>query len=154
ALDAPGAASSSSSNQAAYLLEEVISDDVPFIKYIHNGKAVPVPKENEEDYEVAVFLCFIQHVQYVATHGQVFISDFQGAGNLLTDPQVMTHPELIDPSSTFDHSLFGEGNVDSAFLSFVDQHECNEYCDFLNLPPVWEVVAVESEVKEQKKKGK
>lgn len=62
----------------AYLLEELLSSDIPFIKYIHNAEAVPLQDPDEEGYETAVFLCFIQHLQFILTHGQAFISDFQG----------------------------------------------------------------------------
>lgn len=74
-LDAVG--TSSSSHRAAYLLEELIPD-FDFIKYIHNGNAAPLLEPEEEGYDIAVFLCFIQHVQYVITEEQAFLSDFQG----------------------------------------------------------------------------
>jgi hypothetical protein len=83
--------------------------DRSFIKYIHNADAVPLQDINEQGHKIGVFLCFVQHVQFVHTHGQAYISDFQGtfhnltlgltllksfpgAGDLLTDPQVMTDP--------------------------------------------------------------
>lgn len=65
-------------HRVAYLLEELIPSDVPFIKYIHNADAVPLQDPDEEGYDTAVFLCFIQHIQFVLTHGQAYISDFQG----------------------------------------------------------------------------
>lgn len=107
---ASGTSSSVSRRRIAYLLEELIPTELPFIKYIHNAEAVPLQDAGEEGYETAVFLCFIQHVQFIITQGQAYISDFQGAlyyllkakfptlfafkgtGDLLTDPQVMTHP--------------------------------------------------------------
>ena len=55
--------------------------DQQFIKYIHNADAVPLQEHklhNEPGYEIEVFLCFIQHVQFMCTHGQAYISDFQG----------------------------------------------------------------------------
>jgi len=69
-----------STNRAVYLLEEFIPDteNTPFIKYVHNGSAKPLPTEHEPGYELRVFLCFLQHVQYQQTHKQVFISDYQG----------------------------------------------------------------------------
>jgi hypothetical protein len=66
------------SHRATYLLEELIPVDEPFIKYIHNADAVPLQTPNEPGHEIGVFLCFIQHVQFVQTHGQAYISDFQG----------------------------------------------------------------------------
>lgn len=67
--------------RAAYLLEELISmeTDEEFVKYVHNGDATPLPDiEEVSAYELARFLCFIQHIQYQKTDGKVYISDFQG----------------------------------------------------------------------------
>lgn len=72
----PSASAKSLSTRAIYLLEELI--EAPFGKYIHNGDATPLRDPDEEGYDVSVFLCFIQHVQYQYSGGLVFISDFQG----------------------------------------------------------------------------
>ena len=78
-VGAPGTGTSSgSSHRAAYLLEELLPVDRPFIKYIHNAEAVPLQDINEQGHDIALFLCFIQHVQFIHTHGQAYISDFQG----------------------------------------------------------------------------
>lgn len=66
------------SYSAAYLLEELIAKESTFIKYIHNADAIPLPTKDEPGHEFAVFLCFVQHIQFVQSHGQVYISDFQG----------------------------------------------------------------------------
>lgn len=90
ALNKTPSAASATSHRAAYLLEELLIRDQPFIKYIHNGDAVPLQESNEMGYEIGLFLCFIQHVQFVHTHGLAYISDFQGKyegpklNNLLT----------------------------------------------------------------------
>ena len=41
-------------------------------KYIRNGlgEAVPLQDEDEPGYDIGLFLCFIQHVQFIHTHGQ------------------------------------------------------------------------------------
>ncbi|KAG1871819.1 hypothetical protein DFJ58DRAFT_713773 [Suillus subalutaceus] len=59
---------------ANYLIEERIS-----------GKFVKVEKQSS-----GLFLCFVQHVQYHLTNNMVYLSDFKGSGNLLTDCQVLT----------------------------------------------------------------
>ncbi|KDQ50824.1 hypothetical protein JAAARDRAFT_141372 [Jaapia argillacea MUCL 33604] len=66
---------------AGYLVEEMIDSDDhgSFIKYIHNGTAVPALDPSDELYGLAQFLCFTQHVQYAKTGGSVYISDYQGA---------------------------------------------------------------------------
>ncbi|KAI6002395.1 hypothetical protein F5J12DRAFT_894162 [Pisolithus orientalis] len=78
----------------AYLVEELIpmSSDDEFVKYIHNGDAAPCFLLDTKAEEIADFLAFTQHVQYIMTGGQVYISDYQGSGLLLTDPQILTHP--------------------------------------------------------------
>ncbi|KAF8149134.1 hypothetical protein B0H34DRAFT_667849 [Crassisporium funariophilum] len=116
---------------ATYLLEELIPVDLPFIKYIHNADATPLQDEHEPGYDLGVFLCFVQHVQFIITHGQVYLSNFQGAENLLTDPQVMTHPSLAEEEHF--RNLFGEGNVKKAFNQFTCQHKCNKYCEWFQL---------------------
>jgi len=116
------------SHRAVYLLEELLQlkNKSSFEKYIHNANATPLQEEDEPGYETAVFLCFIQHMQFVKTHFQAYVSDFQGTGELLTDPQIMTNPDLgVD--------LFGEGNVEKAFYKFPDQHVCNKYCQWFQL---------------------
>lgn len=101
------------SNRAVYLLEEIINrEQLPFLKYIHNSDAKPLQDPDEDGHETGVFLCFIQHLQYVKTRKQVYISDCQGTlykhltftviltsilggKTLLTDPQIMTNPYVI-----------------------------------------------------------
>ncbi|RXW16936.1 hypothetical protein EST38_g8914 [Candolleomyces aberdarensis] len=72
-----------------YLLEEKIEGN--FVKYIHNGDPSPLLMPTDPEYPVADFLCFTQHVQYVETGNLAFVSDYQDAGDLLTDPQILTH---------------------------------------------------------------
>ncbi|KAI6021272.1 hypothetical protein EDC04DRAFT_2575555 [Pisolithus marmoratus] len=65
-----------------YLGEELIpttpSDGEGFVKYIHNGDAVPCDFLDPEEENIAQFLAFTQHVQYIKTGGQVYILDYQG----------------------------------------------------------------------------
>jgi len=63
-----------------YLAEELIptSSEGKFVKYIHNGDAVPCDLFDAKADEIAEFLVFTQHVQYAKTDGQVYISDYQG----------------------------------------------------------------------------
>ncbi|KZO89513.1 hypothetical protein CALVIDRAFT_468373, partial [Calocera viscosa TUFC12733] len=106
-----------------YLVEEKIdtnNDPGNFVKYIHNGSAVPRIVTGPEG-NIASFLSFCQHLQYVSTGGQVYVSDLQGCKGVLTDPQIMTTPEL-------DVRVFGDGNVRRAFEAFEEQHVCTMYC--------------------------
>jgi len=62
-----------------YLAEELIPTlDGDFVKYIHNSDAAPCSFLDRTEDEIAKFLAFTQHMQYVKTGGQVYISDYQG----------------------------------------------------------------------------
>ncbi|KAJ7585298.1 hypothetical protein C8J56DRAFT_145300 [Mycena floridula] len=91
------------------------------MKYIGNASAVPFKDLSDGDAEKALFLSFLQHVQYEKTRQLVYVSDYQGCGSLLTDPQIMTSADLND-------HLFGDGNVTAAFDLFKPQHVCNQWC--------------------------
>lgn len=66
----------SPSIQRSYMLEELI--DGRFMKFIHNQDPLPAMKPGQAGYDLAQFLCFTQHVQYVLTDKAAFISDYQG----------------------------------------------------------------------------
>ncbi|KAJ3894094.1 hypothetical protein GG344DRAFT_63197 [Lentinula edodes] len=113
-----------------YMMEELIPehDGWSFHKYICNNSAVPLFAHETSPYALekncqARFLSFAQHVQYVETGRLAFTSDFQGAGDLLTDPQIITNPILGD-------ELFARGNV--AFDTLLVSHICkgNEFCEY------------------------
>ena len=65
---------------ATYLIEELIPPELgDFTKYVHNADATPLlPSFAGPAYEIAEFLCFVQHLQYWKTDAMVYISDFQG----------------------------------------------------------------------------
>ncbi|CAK5276740.1 unnamed protein product [Mycena citricolor] len=131
--EAAAAGSSSktmSSLRRTYLLEELIGTG-KFVKYINNNSATPVASLSPDRRSLAEFLCFTQHVQYEQTDGLVFLSDLQGSGALLTDPQIMTSPSL-------DGGLFGGGNYGKFFEQFPEQHVCSRYCEFFKLSSLQE----------------
>ena len=74
---APGG-SRSGTVRMIYLAEEIIHGK--FFKYIHNGDTSPCWFTDPDASEIAKFLSFTQHVQYVKTGGQVYILDYQGKG--------------------------------------------------------------------------
>ncbi|KAF8166923.1 hypothetical protein K438DRAFT_1616380 [Mycena galopus ATCC 62051] len=119
--------SNTSFMKRTYLVEEFIEGGSDtFIKFVHNGDATPLLDANDELYHIAEFLCFTQHLQYYKTDKAVFLSDLQGSATLLTDPQIMT--------SSYDSNIFGDGNVSSIFDKFPEQHICNRYCKWFDLP--------------------
>ncbi|KZT50987.1 hypothetical protein CALCODRAFT_423573, partial [Calocera cornea HHB12733] len=98
-----------------------------FVKFISN--ASPIPRETVgPPGRVGRFLSFCQHIQYVKTGGHAFISDYQGSLTLLSDPQIVTNPDL--------GAIFGDGNVSSAFNEFQMLHQCNEFCKAFDLVPL------------------
>ena len=66
--------------KATYLIKEVIPSELgEFTKYVHNVDATPqLPSFGGPAYDIAEFLCFVQHLQYWKTDAMVYISDFQG----------------------------------------------------------------------------
>ncbi|KAJ7752200.1 hypothetical protein DFH07DRAFT_745103 [Mycena maculata] len=62
-----------------YLVEELIdTDSEDFVKFVHNGNAVPLLAPEDPLYDIAQFLCFTQRIQYFKTDGAVFLLDLQG----------------------------------------------------------------------------
>ncbi|KAJ3544115.1 hypothetical protein NM688_g5777 [Phlebia brevispora] len=108
------------------LLEEKIQGH--FLKYVKNTKATPCEDlVTAEDLKIAEYLCFTQHAQYILTNGTMYVSDYQGCGELLTDCQILTSVDF--------ESCFGNGNLLSSFEMFEQDHECNKWCRYYNLEP-------------------
>jgi len=89
--------------EKAYLVEEWIDteyDEVPFTKYINNNSAESlIPSSAPEAVQnIANFLVFAQHVQWEKTNFSAFTSDYQGAGALLTDLQIISNPYVLAAS--------------------------------------------------------
>ena len=57
-----------------------------FVKYIHNGDVAPCDLLDPDAENIAQFLAFTQHIQYVKTGRQVYISDYQGIFVLILEP--------------------------------------------------------------------
>ncbi|KAJ7487093.1 hypothetical protein FB451DRAFT_1026091, partial [Mycena latifolia] len=118
----------------AYLIEELIDEEHDgFHKFINNGSAVPVLTTNKSLSVLADFLSFTQHVQFYKTGGMVYISDLQGAYSFLA-------PNFSIGDSV---EIFGEGNVPAAFNAFKEQHVCNKFCSWFELPSLDDSEAME-----------
>ncbi|CAK5283480.1 unnamed protein product [Mycena citricolor] len=123
-----------SSLRRSFIIEELIPSR--FVKFVHNRAAVPHLDPDHPSYHIALYLCFTQHVQYVYTGRSMFLSDYQGSESLLTDPQIMTTPEIAKQRGT---PMFGGGNVSELFNVFCNQHVCSDYCRFFGLKPLAQV---------------
>ena len=83
--------------EKAFLIEEWLEPDDnerPFLKYLGNRylqSCIPTTAPPHA-HEVVEFLCFAQHVQWEKTGGLAFTSDYQGAGEVLTDPEITSNP--------------------------------------------------------------
>ncbi|EIN10038.1 hypothetical protein PUNSTDRAFT_44215 [Punctularia strigosozonata HHB-11173 SS5] len=75
-----------------FLIKQWIPIEDGFYKYINNNVPIPDTFADEDLNTRAEFLSFSQHVQWVKSGQKVFVSDLQGGRDLLTDPQIMTHP--------------------------------------------------------------
>ncbi|KAF9062571.1 hypothetical protein BDP27DRAFT_1233430 [Rhodocollybia butyracea] len=60
----------------SYIVEDRIEGT--WQKYILNSRAVPLMAADEQGYERAQFMCFLQHLQFDKTKGLAYISDWQG----------------------------------------------------------------------------
>ena len=49
-----------------------------FWKYVANGQPRPVDNLPEEQRDITLYLCFLQHIQYQYTDQSAFVSDYQG----------------------------------------------------------------------------
>ena len=91
----------SPSDQKVFFIEELIEhsndnnpDLLQFRKYVNNrahSSCLPLSASPREE-NIASFLLFSQHVQWQKSKMKAFVSDYQGAGRLLTDPQITTEP--------------------------------------------------------------
>ena len=79
------------SDEKAFLVEELIES--PFLKYINNCYPTSLlpSSASDQDHLIAEFLIFSQHVQWKKTSA-AFVSDYQGGGHLLSDPQITMKP--------------------------------------------------------------
>ncbi|KAG2368381.1 hypothetical protein BDR07DRAFT_1269887, partial [Suillus spraguei] len=93
-----------------------------FVKFIHNTDCDPLLDPGKDGYSTALFLAFTQHIQYEKTGGLAYMSDYQGVTELLTDPQILTHPYCND--------IFGDGNIEDVVSQFEKKHVCNHYCEW------------------------
>ena len=86
-----------------FLVEEWINTDGDgdhrFVKYLNNRVPHGLPHhisntipQGSKVREITEFLIFAQHVQWKKSQYSAFTSDYQGAGDLLTDPQIMSNP--------------------------------------------------------------
>src|SRR5713226_9401352 len=67
-------------------------------------------------HDIADFLAFAQHVQWTKSHFSAFTSDYQGAGNLLTDPQITSNPFVSISKLKFITLMYSTENLGPIYL--------------------------------------
>src|SRR5260221_3263044 len=87
--------------EKVFLIEEWLNQDNhsrhKFLKYVgnHFPQSCVDSTEPPEAHQVTKFLIFAQHVQWIKSSGLAFTSDYQGAGDVLTDPQITSNPCVL-----------------------------------------------------------
>ncbi|KAF8888189.1 hypothetical protein CPB84DRAFT_1684277 [Gymnopilus junonius] len=134
-----------------YLLEEVLPGvEKDFVKYLHNASATSELSPEDNDYHLAKFLTFIQHLQYVITGGVAYVSDFQGMLIILKSSSVI----MILMLDFCHRDLFGDGNIGKVFNQFPREHQCTEHCAWFELEDASETQKkLKENMKGRKKQG-
>ncbi|KAL0568260.1 hypothetical protein V5O48_013732 [Marasmius crinis-equi] len=114
------------SNRTMTLIAEEVMHGT-WKKYINNASATISPDADD----LTKYLSFIQHIQWYKTNHAAYVSDFQGVGCLLSDPQILTARSVRESEEQY--RSFGDGNVHDSFERFSSEHACNGYCKWFML---------------------
>ena len=96
-----------------------------FTKYVNNNALL-----SKEPTEIEKKVESLMHFSYVQSKGKLLLTDIQGVGYSLVDPEIASF-KLKDDEDKF---LFAAGNLSVlAIKSFVLAHKCNRFCKMLNL---------------------
>ena len=103
-------------------IEEYINGD--FVKYINNDGDIC------EEEEIGDKAQAFAHFTYEKSEGKLIVSDIQGAGNNLYDPEIASLCLLGEEGNY----MFCTGNLSKITIkSFIAVHECNKFCKLLGL---------------------
>ncbi|KAA1065376.1 Eukaryotic elongation factor-2 kinase [Puccinia graminis f. sp. tritici] len=108
-----------------YFLETAL--DGPYVKYSSNIDFSRPENEDGIDPELFALMDAFTHWSYNQSDGKYLVSDLQGVGEMLTDPQIVD----MDPDCWSDGNTSAEG-----IKSFINMHTChpgNVVCEALNL---------------------
>ena len=100
-----------------------------FTKYINNTGKICMESNEELDLKAQTFV----HFTYVKSKEQLMVTDIQGVGYSLCDPEVASTQQVdVADKSIF----FCTGNLSTAAINtFKSEHKCNTYCKLLKLKP-------------------
>jgi len=84
----------------------------------------------KSDEEIFLKAESLMHYSYKKSNEMLMITDIQGFGFILTDPEIATK----DIMNSEDKWNFCPGNCSLiAITNFFDKHTCNRYCQLMNL---------------------
>ena len=98
-------------------------------EYINNDGAIVnrVETSSKGLKKVEAFVLYT----YKKSKCNLMVLDIQGIGNILCDPEIATE-DIVDIDDEF---LFCLGNLAiNAIQAFLGAHECNAYCEAVNIP--------------------
>jgi hypothetical protein len=102
----------------------------PFQKIINNDGEICLQAEDEPSEIVLKAEAFV-HYSYVQSKKQLMVTDIQGVGYQLCDPEIAS-TGLTDPKD--DAVFFCIGNLSTeAIGNFFANHRCNKFCNLLSI---------------------
>ena len=109
------------------LVEKFISGT--FQKYINNDGTIVNGVETSADDLKKVEAFF--HYTYKKPEGNLMVLDIQGIGNIICDPEIAAENRVdIDDEFLF----YLESLATNAIQAFLGAHECNAFCEAVNVP--------------------
>ena len=99
--------------------------DGPFVKYMNNNGTICMePTEVRQKAET------FAHFTFVRSSSQLMVTDIQGVGYSLCDPEIATSNQKDEGNNYY----FCTGNLSvGAIQSFFEEHKCNKCCKMLKL---------------------
>ncbi|EFP83000.2 alphaK A1 [Puccinia graminis f. sp. tritici CRL 75-36-700-3] len=116
-----------------YFLEAALSGS--YVKYSSNVNFAVTSNQPGLDIDNLMLMSAFTHWSYVNSKGNSLICDLQGAGSIITDPQILDR----------DNGRWADGNnASEGIKQFVDNHRCNKVCEALKFQPPDQLVPVSS----------
>ena len=107
-----------------------------FVKYINNnGECCSTPEDcTNEGRELVLKAACLVHFSFEYSKERLMLLDIQGSKFQLYDPEIASKTLVCEKSSEF---LFCCGNLSTVAISeFGKNHNCNKYCEMLELSPL------------------
>lgn len=103
-----------------------------FTKYINNTGSICTQTNKELTLKAETFV----HFTYVRSKKQLMVTDIQGVGYCLCDPEIASTQQIDVEDQSI---LFCTGNLSTtAINTFKSEHKCNKYCNLLKLEKISE----------------